>query len=142
MLTFSDAWFGNIDAYLSTVESVYQLGERAAGVCVHLQVEDSLVLGQIAKECAIETLGKRVGRDFGNHQCLGHVGKPVEQVHNFTKGSLVGNGAIAVAAYFFEHRFIRLNRFFIIRFICAISVRSIHWNDLQTFKLTMMLLTF
>ena len=48
MLTFSDAWFGNIYAYLSTVESVYQLGERAAGVYVHFQIEDSFFFGQVA----------------------------------------------------------------------------------------------
>ena len=44
--------------------------------------------------------GKRVGRDFRNHQCLGHLGKLVEQVYDFAKGCLVGDRTIAVLAFF------------------------------------------
>ena len=58
MLTFSDTRLGDIDAYLTTVEGVNQFCERSTRVNIHFQVEDSLVLGQIAKECAIQTLGK------------------------------------------------------------------------------------
>ena len=61
----------------------------------------------------------------------------MEQVHDFAEGRLVGNGAIAVAAYFFEHRFHRLNRFFIIRATCGITI---HGDDFQAVKLAMVLL--
>lgn len=64
----------------------------------------------------------------------------MEQGHDFTKRSFVSDGTIAVAAYFFEHRFTRLNRFFTIRVICDIRVRFIHGDDFQTIKLAMMLL--
>ena len=65
----------------------------------------------------------------------------MEQGHDFAEGRLVGDGTIAVAAYFFEHRFTRLNRFFTIRVICDIRVRFIHGDNFQTVKLAMVLLT-
>ena len=61
----------------------------------------------------------------------------MEKVHDLAEGRLVGDGAIAVAAYFFEHRLNRLNRFFIIRATCGITI---HGNDFQTIKLAMVLL--
>ena len=61
----------------------------------------------------------------------------MEQVHDLAEGRLVGDGAIAVAAYFFEHRFHRLNRFFIIRATCGITI---HGNNFQAVKLAMVLL--
>lgn len=61
----------------------------------------------------------------------------MEQVHDFTKRSFVSDRAIAVAAYFFEHRFHRLNRFFIIRATCGITI---HGDDFQAVKLAMVLL--
>ena len=50
----------------------------------------------------------------------------------------MGDGTIAVAAYFFEHRFTRLNRFFTIRATCDVTI---HGDDFQTVKLAMVLLT-
>ena len=61
----------------------------------------------------------------------------MEQVHDFTKRSFVSDRAIAVAAYFFEHRFHRLNRFFIIRATCGITI---HGDNFQAVKLAMVLL--
>ena len=52
----------------------------------------------------------------------------------------MSDGAIAVAAYFSEHRFHRLNRFFTIRVICDIRVRFIHGDDFQAIKLAMVLI--
>ena len=49
----------------------------------------------------------------------------------------MGDGTIAVAAYFFEHRLNRLNRFFIIRATCGITI---HGDDFQAVKLAMVLL--
>ena len=49
----------------------------------------------------------------------------------------MGDGTIAVAAYFSEHRFHRLNRFFIIRATCDITI---HGDDFQAVKLAMVLL--
>lgn len=137
MLTLGDTGLGDVDAYLSAIEGVDEFGERTAGINVHLQVEDGLFFGQVAQKGAIETLGKGVGGDLGNHQGLGHIGKLMEQVHDLAEGRLVGDGAIAVAAYFFEHRFHRLNRFFIIRATCGITI---HGNDFQAVKLAMVLL--
>ena len=140
MLTFGDTRLRDVDAYLSAVEGVNQFGERTTWIYIHFQIEDSFFFGQVAQEGAIETLCKRVGGDFRNHQCLGHVGKLMEQVHDFAEGRLVGDGAIAVAANLFEHRFHRLNRFFFIRVIWGIRVRSIHGDNFQAVKLAMMLL--
>ena len=61
----------------------------------------------------------------------------MEQGHDFAEGCFMGDGTIAVAAYFSEHRFHRLNRFFIIRATCGITI---HGNDFQAIKLTMVLL--
>ncbi len=99
MFTLGDAGFGDVDAYLSAVEGVDEFGERTTLVNIHFQIEDSFFFGQVAQEGAIETLGKGVGRDLGNHQGLGHIGKLVEQVHDFTEGCFVGDGAIAVLAF-------------------------------------------
>lgn len=137
MLALGDTRLRDVDAYLSAVEGVNQFGERSTGIDVHLQVEDSFFFGQVAQEGAIETLGKGVGGNLGNHQGLGHIGKLMEQVHDFTKRSFVSDRAIAVAAYFFEHRFHRLNRFFIIRATCGITI---HGDNFQAVKLAMVLL--
>ena len=99
MLSLGDAGFGDVDAYLSAVEGVDEFGERTTLVNIHLQVEDGLFFGQVAQEGAIETLGKGVGGDLGNHQCLGHIGKLMEQGHDFTKRSFVSDRAIAVLAF-------------------------------------------
>ena len=61
----------------------------------------------------------------------------MEQGHDLAEGCFMGDGAIAVAAYFSEHRFHRLNRFFIIRATCGITI---HGNDFQAVKLAMVLL--
>ena len=140
MLTLGDTGLGDVDAHLSAVEGVDEFGERTTLVNIHFQIEDSFFFGQVAQEGAIETLGKGVGRDLGNHQGLGHIGKLMEQGHDFAEGRLVGDGAIAVAANLFEHRFHRLNRFFFIRVIWGIRVRSIHGDDFQAVKLAMVLL--
>lgn len=47
MLALGDAGLGDVDAYLSAVEGVNQFGERAAGIDVHLQIEDGLFLGKV-----------------------------------------------------------------------------------------------
>lgn len=137
MLSLGDTWLRDVDAYLSAVEGVDEFGERTTLVNIHLQVEDGLFFGQVAQEGAIETLGKGVGGNLGNHQGLGHIGKLMEQVHDFTKRSFVSDRAIAVAAYFFEHRLNRLNRFFIIRATCGITI---HGDNFQAVKLAMVLL--
>lgn len=61
----------------------------------------------------------------------------MEQAHDFTKRSFVSDRAIAVAAYFSEHRFHRLSRFFIIHATCGITI---HGDDFQAVKLAMVLL--
>ena len=137
MLSLGDTGLGDVDAHLSAVEGVDEFGKRSTWIYIHFQIEDSFFFGQVAQEGAIETLGKGVCRDLGNHQGLGHIGKLMEQVHDFAEGRLVGNGAIAVAAYFSEHRFHRLNRFFTIRATCGITI---HGNNFQAVKLAMVLL--
>lgn len=61
----------------------------------------------------------------------------MEQAHDFTKRSFVSDRAIAVAAYFSEHRFHRLSRFFIIHATYGITI---HGDDFQAVKLAMVLL--
>lgn len=99
MLALGDTRLRNVDTHLSAVEGVDEFGERTTLVYIHLQIEDSFFFGQVAQEGAIETLGKGVGRNLGNHQGLGHIGKLMEQVHDFTKRSFVSDRAIAVLAF-------------------------------------------
>lgn len=99
VLTFGDTRFADIDAYLSAVERVNQFGEGAAVVAVHLQVKNGLVLGEVAQIGAVESLGKAVGRNLGDHQRLRHVVELVQKVDDFAQRSLVSNGAVAVTSF-------------------------------------------
>ena len=99
VLTFGDTRFADIDAYLSAVERVDQLGEGAAVVAVHLQVKNGLVLWKVAQIGAVEPLGKTVGRNLGDHQRLRHIVKLVQKVDDFAQRSLVSDGAVAVTSF-------------------------------------------
>ena len=57
MLSFRDARLGNVDAYLTAIQRVYQFGKRPARIHVHLQIENRLffrldweVIGDIVAE--------------------------------------------------------------------------------------------
>ena len=64
VLTLGDARLGDVDADLSCVEGVYQLGEAASVINVHLQWEGGLLVGKVAEVGAVELLGEAVSRNF------------------------------------------------------------------------------
>src|SRR5574344_530992 len=99
MFALGDAWLGDVDADLTTVEGVDELSEGASVVNIHLEVEECLLFWEIAQEGGIETLGEGVGRNLGNHEGLGHLGKLMEEVNDVTKGCLVCHGTVAVTSF-------------------------------------------
>ena len=67
VLAFGDAGLGDVDADLTTIQSVNQLRERTTVIHIHLQRESNFLFGQVAEICAIELLCKRVGRNLRDH---------------------------------------------------------------------------
>ena len=98
VLALGDARFADVDAYLTAVQGVNQFGEGASVVHVHLQVEDCSFLWKITEIGAVKSLGKTVGRNLRNHQGLWHFLELMEQINDFAKGCLVGDGAIAIVS--------------------------------------------
>ena len=62
MLSFRDAWFGNVDTYLATVKGMDKFSKGTAIVHVHLEWECHFLLRQITQVCTIEFLGKGILR--------------------------------------------------------------------------------
>ena len=81
VLPLGDARPGDVDGYLAAAEGLHEFGEAAAPVGVHLQVEDRLLLGQVAQVGAQQPFGKTVGRHLRNHEGTRHVCESVEQIH-------------------------------------------------------------
>ena len=96
MLTFGDAGLADVDADLSAVEGMNQLGKATAVIDVHLQREGSLLVRQVAEVGAVKLLGEAVGRDFGDHQSLWLGSEGLKEVNYFAEGGFVGDGAVAV----------------------------------------------
>ena len=64
VLTLCDAGLTDVDADLSAVEGMNQLGEAAAVIDIHLQWEGGLLVGKIAEIGAVELLGKAASRNL------------------------------------------------------------------------------
>ena len=58
VLALSDARLGDVDADLSAVKGVDELGKGASRVNIHLQGEGYFFLGQVTQVGAVELLGK------------------------------------------------------------------------------------
>lgn len=65
VLALSNSRFGDINTDLTTVEGVDEFGETTSIIDIHLEVEDGLVLREIAKVGAVETLCETTGRNSG-----------------------------------------------------------------------------
>ena len=96
VLSFCDAWLADINAYLATVQCMYEFSERASVVNVHLQWERYFLFWKIAQVRAIQLLSKRVLWDLWDHEGLWLVCEAVDQVYDFAKSDFVGYGAVAV----------------------------------------------
>ena len=83
VLTFGDARLGDVDADLTCVEGMNQLGEAAAVIDVHLQWEGGLLVWQVAEVGAVKLLGKRTGRNLRYHKCLWLFGKTLQKFDYF-----------------------------------------------------------
>jgi len=97
VLALGDAGLGDVDAYLTGVEGVHQLGKGAAVVHVHLEREGGLLVRQVAEIGAVELLSKAAGRDFWDHQGLGLFSEALQKFHNLAKGHMMRYRAIAIA---------------------------------------------
>ena len=101
VLAFGDARLGDVNAHLTCIEGVYQLGEATTVIHIHLQVKGGLLVRQITEVGAVELLGKAASRYLRNHQRLGLFGELLKQINNTTKGNLMSNRYVAIAAYLF-----------------------------------------
>ena len=103
VLAFGNTGLRDIDAHLSTVSSVYQLGERATVVYVHLQSILKLVRRQIGQVQGIQLLGKAAVRHLGHHErsrlCL----ELLQQVPDLAQCDLVCHRNAAVATVCFQN---------------------------------------
>ena len=96
VLSFCDAWLADVDAYLATVQCMYELSERTPVINIHLQRERDLLFWKITEICAVQLLSKRVLWDLWDHESLWLVCEAVDQVNDFAKSYFVGYGAVAV----------------------------------------------
>ena len=117
VLPLGNARTADVDAHLSAVSGVYQLGERATVVHVHLQGILKLVRGQIGQVQGIQLLGKAAVRHLGHHEGRGLCLELLQKIHDFAQRDLVGHWNTAVATVCFQ-------------------------NSLYTVKLTVLLLAF
>ncbi len=96
VLAFGDAGLGDVDTHLTGIEGMYQLGEAATIVHVHLEWEGGLFVWQVTEESAVELLGKTTCRYIRDHEGLGLIGKALQEFDNTTKSYMVRNGAVAI----------------------------------------------
>ena len=66
VLALGDAGLADVDAHLTGIEGVDQLGKGATVVHIHPEGEGYFLLGQVAEVGAVEFLGKAAGRNLGN----------------------------------------------------------------------------
>ena len=97
VLPLRDARAADVDAHLSAIGGVYQLGERTTVVHVHLQGILKLVRGQIGQVQRIQLLGKGAVRHFRHHQSDGLCFELLQKIHDFAQRNLVGHWNTAVA---------------------------------------------
>ena len=98
VLTFGDARFGDVDAYLTGIEGVNQFGKAATVIHIHLQGEGGFLVRQVAEVGAIKLLGKAASGYLRYHQGLGLLGETLEEFYNLAQGDVMGNGTIAILA--------------------------------------------
>ena len=102
VLPLRDARAADVDAHLSAIGGVYQLGERTTVVHIHLQGILKLVRGQIGQVQGIQLLGKGTVRHFGHHEGRGLRLELLQQIHDFAQRDLVGHRNTTIAAIFFQ----------------------------------------
>ena len=103
MLALGDTRFGDVDAHLAMREGVEEFGETASCVDVHLEVIDGFLLGEVREIGGHEFVAEAALREV-NHVdavlvgcCFGTL---VDNVHDFAKGGIVGDWAVAVQVVF------------------------------------------
>ena len=82
---------------------MYQFGEGASCVFIHLEIKDGFVLWQIAEVGAVELFGEAVSWYLRDHQSLRHRLELVQEINYLPEGGFVGHRAVAVAAVFRGH---------------------------------------
>ena len=97
VLPFGNAGLRDIDAYLSAVGGMDQLGEGATVVHVHLQGILELVRGQIGQIQGIQFLCKGAVRHLRHHERGRLRLELLQQIHDFAQRDLVSHRNTAVA---------------------------------------------
>ena len=75
MLTLGDARLRDVDAHLTAVQCMHQLGEGTPFVDVHLQREGDLLLREIGEIRGVKLLGETAVGNLGDGQGLGLLGE-------------------------------------------------------------------
>ena len=117
VLPLGDARAADVDAHLSAVGGVYQLGKGTTAVHVHFEGILKPVRRQIGQVQGVKLLGKGAVRHLGHHEGRGLCLELLQQIHNLPQCDLVGHWNAAVATVCFQ-------------------------NSLHTVKLAMLLLAF
>lgn len=84
MLALRDAWLGNVDTDLTTVEGMDEFREGTTLIDIHLQRESDFVLREIREIGAVEFLGETVCGYLGNQQGVGLSSERLEKADNLT----------------------------------------------------------
>ena len=71
VLPLGDAGLADVDAELTAIDGLDQLGEGAAVVAVHFECELEFIRRQVAEIEAVEFLCKAIVRNFRDYQRLG-----------------------------------------------------------------------
>lgn len=75
VLTLGDARLADVDADLTTIQGMYQLGEGASSIDVHLQREGDLLLREVREIRGVKLLGETAVGNLGDGQGLGLLGE-------------------------------------------------------------------
>ena len=105
VLALSNSRFGDINTDLTTVEGVDEFGETTSIIDIHLEVEDGLVLREIAKVGAVETLCETIGRNLRNYECLRHIAELTEEVYNLSEFDMMGYWSCTIASLLTKNSF-------------------------------------
>ena len=101
VLSLGDSRLGDVDAHLTAVQCMHQLGEGAPCIHMHLQVVDGFLPWKITQVSSHEFIPQAAMRQLNHIDAIyigGCPGTRLDDVHNLTEGCLMGNGYIAISS--------------------------------------------
>ena len=103
VLPLGDSGTADVDAHLSTVGGMNQLGKGATVVHIHLQSILEPVRRQIGQIQGVQLLGKRTVWHLGHHKRTRLRLELLQQIYDLAQRDLVGHGDAAVATICFQN---------------------------------------